>query len=416
MYVKLPKIRKTWFRLSTITTILRKSVTLEVVCTILVLLTYWFQWESIEEFAMTIDEPPVLFEDFTSHYYPAGEGFFAGKGPVPGYLYSAFFALLLAILALFPVVEAVVVWGVLQVATMVWFYAVTAGRLLELGAGNRLLYLLVFLTSFPLIHNFKWGQVSVLITLGIALAFIYQHEGRSAIAGLALAMVTCIKYYPGVLLLYFIIQRDLRFLVAFGLGIVGFYVLLPSLWLGIDGWLHFTTESISGFPLAREFYSSPGSQYVVHVILRWAYNLGFVMTEEVYNGLRWANMVFFALHVVLAEWFRRQEIKSASVLAVATLLLALPLVVPSSWPHYFVYLPLCQMAVALSVSDRAIRLWARCLMWLPLAMSIVGSNIYTFIEFPNPMLYYNVGLLFFSNILSLIALYSLGIWILLRRL
>ena len=365
---------------------------------------------------MTIDDkPPVLFEDFRYHYYPAGEDFFAGKGPVPGYLYSAFFASLLAILALFPMAEAIVIWGGLQVATMVWFYVVTASRLLELGAGNRLLYLLVFLTSLPLIHNFKWGQVSILITLGIVLAFIYQYEGRSAMAGLALAMVTCIKYYPGVLLLYFIIQRDLRFLMAFGMGIVGFYVLLPTLWLGIDGWLHFTTESISGFPTARGFYGSPGSQYAVHVILRWAHNLGYVMTEEFYDGLRYASIVFFAYHVVLAEWFRRQNVKRASVLAVATLLLALPLVVPSSWPHYFVYLPLCQMAIALSVSDRKIKSWARCLMWLPLAMSIVGSNIYTFIEFPKSTLYYNVGLLFFSDMLSLIALYGLSIWILLKR-
>jgi hypothetical protein len=167
-----------------------------------VLSAYWFQWGSIEEFAQAIDgQPPVLFEDFRCCYYPAAEDFFAGKGPVPGYLYSAFFASLLAILALFPMAEAIVVWGGLQVATMVWFYVVTASRLLELGAENRLLYLLVFLTSLPLIHNFKWGQVSILITLGIVLAFIYHNEGRSAMAGLALAMVTCIKYYPGVLLL-----------------------------------------------------------------------------------------------------------------------------------------------------------------------------------------------------------------------
>ena len=141
----------------------------------------------------------------------------------------------------------------------IWFYVVSAYRLLELGAGNRLVYLLVLLTSLPLIHNFKWGQVSILITLGVALAFIYQHGGRSAIAGLVLAAVTCIKYYPGVLLLYFIIRRDLRFIMAFGMGMVGFYVLLPAMWLGVDGWLHFTAESFSEFPTARWFYGSPGS-------------------------------------------------------------------------------------------------------------------------------------------------------------
>jgi uncharacterized membrane protein len=57
------------------------------------------------------------------------------------------------------------------------------------------------------VHNFKWGQVSALVALGIALSFVLQQQGRSAWGGAVLAAVTSIKYYPGIFMVYFLIRR-----------------------------------------------------------------------------------------------------------------------------------------------------------------------------------------------------------------
>jgi hypothetical protein len=251
--------------------------------------------------------------------------------------------------------------------------------------------------------------------LGIALAIIYQHQGRSATAGLILAVVTSIKYYPGVIIFYFVIQRDVRFIVGFAVGILACNGLLPILWLGIAGWLHFTAASLSDFPTYRMFLGSPGSQHFVHVLLRWAYNVGSPISEATYHALRGSGVVFFALHIVLAEWFRRKGGERTTALSAATLLLALPFVVPSSWAHYFVYLPLCQMTLALIVADRVVGLWIRRLLWLPLAISIISSSIYFFSAFPAFRLYYNLGMLFFADILSLATLYGVAVSMRLQR-
>ena len=372
-------------------------------------------WGSVAEFAGAMDQVQTLFLDFHNCYYPMGDVFTTEQKPVDGYLYSGFFASLLAVVALLPIDSAAAVWAGLQVVTAVWFYAVSAELLPGLSTRGRVLYLLLFLTSLPLLHNFKYGQVSTFITLGIAMAFMYQYQGRSATAGLALAAVASIKYYPGVFVIYFAIQRDTRFLISFAVGMLVFYVMVPALLLGIDGWLGFTTARLGDFPTSRLFYGSPGSQYFVHVLLRWSYNLDNTMSEATYDALRWLSAVLFALHFVLAEWFRRRGGAPARALATVTLLLALPLVVPSSWPHYFIYLPLCQVTLALCVADWAAGSWIRRLWWLPLAVSIASTSIYFFLAFPFWKLYYNVGMLAFASLLSLATVYGLAASMYLQR-
>ena len=43
----------------------------------------------------------------------------------------------------------------------------------------------------------------------------YQHVGRSAVAGIILGMATSIKYYPALLIVYFLVQHDLRLVATF---------------------------------------------------------------------------------------------------------------------------------------------------------------------------------------------------------
>ena len=282
------------------------NVGLQIACLVISLVLYWLLWGSVEGFVKAVDQGDLLFGDFIIHYYPMGEQFSGEQLPVEGYLYTAFFASILAVLAQLPLTEATVIWGGLQITVAVWLYAITAGSVLGLGKRNRALLLLLFLTSLPLLHNFKWGQVSVFVTLSIVLALVCQQRGRSAVAGLILAVATSVKYYPGVLLVYFLIQRDWRFIITFALGVLACYGLLPMLLLGVEGWSNFTTQSSANFPTYHTFLGSAGSQYFVHVIVRWAYNFGAEVTETGYHVLRWSGVVLFAGHIGLAEWFRRR--------------------------------------------------------------------------------------------------------------
>jgi hypothetical protein len=386
----------------------RKLFALELACSLIALSSYWLLWGSIDGFVRAIDEVPGLFYDFSNYYYAMGDVLLSTQSPIEGYYYSAFFASLLSVFTLLPETVALGVWVGLQIIMAIWFYVVSADYLLGYNLRKRALYLLLFFTSLPLLHNFKYGQVSTFIALGIVLCFIYQNQGRSTTAGLVLALVTSIKYYPGVFVLYFIIQRDVRFLKYFFLGLIVFYIAIPLLQLGMDGWIHFTTVSFSQFPTYRLFYGSPGSQNFIHVLLRWSYNLDYNMTEMTYHLLRYFCIVLFVLHFALAEWLRRYTSRDSTALPLATLLLALPFVLPTSWPHYFIYLPLCQMAIALFVVKWAAGSWFRQLSWLLLILSITSSSIYLFNAFPNWTLYYNTGVLAFANLFLLAILYGIA--------
>ena len=293
----------------------------------LVLGSYWLLWGSIDGFVNAIDHGEQLFGDFQRFYYPMGEVLFAERWPVRGYYYTSFFALGLSLVALLPLAAATVLWGGLQVGWVAVFYYVSGRYLLGLSARGMLVYLLLLLSSFSLLHNFKWGQVSVLVTLGVVAAFALHQQGRSALGGIALALVTCIKYYPGTFVVYFLIRRDGRFLAAFGIGLLGFYCLLPAALLGPGDWWYFERASAQSLPEAARLLRDFNTQYFVHVLNRWGQPLGYRLGESTLDVLRLAGVLVFCANCVVVWWLHKREIAHREALSAAALFLALPFVV-----------------------------------------------------------------------------------------
>ena len=313
--------------------------------------SYWLLWGSIDGFVNAIDHGEQLFGDFRRFYYPMGEVLFAEKWPIRGYYYTSFFALGLSLVALLPLAAATVLWGFLQVGWAAVFYYVSGRYLLGLSARGMLVYWLLLLASFPLLHNFKWGQVSVLVTLGVVAAFALHQRGRSALGGIALALVTCIKYYPGAFVVYFLIRRDGRFLAAFGIGLLGFYCLLPAALLGPADWWYFERASAQSLPEAARLLRDFNTQYFVHVLNRWGQPLGYRLGESTLDVLRLAGVLVFCANSVAVWWLHKREIAHRAALSAAALFLALPFVVQTSWPHYFVFLPFCQAALWVALGE-----------------------------------------------------------------
>ena len=54
---------------------------------------YLWIWESVDSFVIAVDHSNQLFQDFLGHYYPRGRTILHITTPVPGYFYSAIFAL-----------------------------------------------------------------------------------------------------------------------------------------------------------------------------------------------------------------------------------------------------------------------------------------------------------------------------------
>ena len=359
----------------------------------------------MEGFVRAIDHDEQLFSDFQDFYYPMGEVFFADQWPVGGYYYTSFFALGLSVVALLPISEAVYFWGVMQVGWVAAVYYVS-GRLLGVAGRGLLCYLLLLLTSFPLLHNFKWGQVSVLVTLGIIAIFVAHQQDRSILGGVVLALITCIKYYPVVFVIYFLIRRDWHLLIAFAVGAVVFYCALPVVLLGPSAWWNFERASIDSLPGTALLLDNINTQYFAHVVNRWGFPLGYNLSASAVGVLRLVGLLILGVNSALLWWLHHREVKLQTALSATALLLCLPFVVQTSWPHYFVYLPFCQAALWLGVGGVASN-WLRRLLRVSLLFSILLANAYFFALLPSWRIYNGMGLLWLADASLLCTLYGL---------
>jgi hypothetical protein len=107
------------------------------------------------------------------------------------------------------------------------------------------------------------------------------------------------------------------------------------------------------------------------------------------------------LYMLLTRRRPRDEVAVAFVLC----FLSLPFLAPSSWPHYFVYLPFAQGMLALwlwrSGASRALRAAQAALLLMP---SIALSSTWSLLPLGYEE-YNRRGYLFFANLLLLLLLW-----------
>jgi hypothetical protein len=374
-----------------------------VVC--LVLLYYWLQWRTISEFVTATNDG--IFTDFTAHYYPMGRAILSSKLPVFGYFYPAIFALFLVPFGALPAGTAVIYWGIFQVALIILFWYLSFLKLLKTAAHKMALYLLLFLTSIPLLDNFSWGQVSIFSTCLILLTFYLYREKSRVYAGIVLALATSINCYPALFLVYFLLKRDYRFLVAYAGTMLGLFCILPAVILGPGGWVRFHRASIGAMFYAPWVKQEISSQYISNVLLRLSGMLGTGMSNTSYLLTRVSGLLVLLFNIRLIGLIKRKCIHGEAVLSMITLFLSVPFVLSTSWPHYFVFLPLCQAALYMQIrSAHHVRRYFTISVGL-ICLSVVFSNVLFLNLFSSLSVYNEVGMLFASNLLLLLALHRI---------
>ena len=165
---------------------------------------------------------------------------------------------------------------------------------------------IVFITAnfLPLRMNNILGQTSIIIFFLISLAFYSFIKKKNIVAGVALGLAVLLRWFPGLLILYFILKRQYRVVLVSLLTIaLGFVV---SIWrLGLP--LHliqlkympyiyfqyavgaFNSQSLSGF-----FYRL--LVRTVKINLPYLHNLGninFIQTQGIIDNPFLANSIIF---------------------------------------------------------------------------------------------------------------------------
>ena len=376
----------------------------------LIAMYYLSQWSSLSDFVLSIDHHPQLFQDFLGHYYPMGRSIDVAQAPVKGYYYSAFFAVLLVPFKWLDPVPALWMWGMCQVVLM-FGLSVTALRLLNpSGRVVAFVFCLLYWSSFPLIHNAKWGQVSVLLVWLTLLSFDAYRSLHSFLAGACLATAAAIKFYPVVFLAWFLVRRDMRVLAATAAFAVACYALIPLAVMGPGSWWSFELATQRSLADAGWAVRDINSQYIGHVLMRWLSFLGIKLGAAELRWLAGAGYVLFLLNMWLL--WKTRPLQDAGdrrwLFGPVLIFLSLPMVIKTSWPHYFVHLAFCQMSVILMVRDMLPASFLRSAVTMLAIVSAACSSFFVFDLFPDWRSFSQLGMLFVSNSVLLIAVHLLG--------
>ena len=338
------------------------------------------------------DRPAQVYEDFQQYFWPAGKMIFVDPRPQGGYFYTPTFSVFLHCLLRFDQNEPLLIWQVFQFIWLILLLFLPGFFLARLTKRKSFLYwyLAAVICSFPVYHNLKWGQVSILIVF-LSIASVISHRARTWLAPALLALAALVKYYPAFLLLAFILNRDWKFVARFFAIAILLGLLLPGALLGFSNTLEFYRLSHAEMDYAIDWVAGDiKSQFFPHVALRLS-GLG----NDLKGPLSLVGMLF-CLVALARIYFDFKKGKNCLLRNVSLLFLLYPLLINTSWPHYFVWLPFCGLvAVAFSESSR--------LRFLSI-VALLLQSLPVFKLFPGYEQYCFYGLLLFADLLMLLHL------------
>jgi hypothetical protein len=368
---------------------------------------YWVRtWDS---FATLRDICPRLFCDFSDYYYPMGDAVFRTGVPVDGFLYSPLIAILLAV---FPPVgheTSLVLWGILQ-CLFVSLYLLLGWRVLRAPRSIQLLFPALLFCTYPLLVNVMGGQVSVFIMVPLLGMLAMDERDRPVAAAGLLALAVSFKFYPLIFLWLFVARRDARGLLLGAAACGTALFVVPCLFLGAGGTLAFYGGLLEQFRDSGWVVINTHSQFFPHVV----------------NRLTGGDAPLLPLHLIsysvaganlaLVFLVQRARMRHADLWSFLILLLTIPFILKTSWPHDFVFLPFTQAFLAWQLIERRATVPGPStgLIWVLLLGSIAFSNVIFFHLFAFG-LYGYFAFVFWANLLLLIASYVLLLPTSLRR-
>lgn len=368
-------------------------------------LIYKWIWGSTERFVVAMDHCNLMFCDFIHHYYPMGGTLFRTFLPTPGYLYSSFFAILLSMIALMPLLISLYFWIVVQVGILIGLLLLPARNLLSRGQEHFYIYLTLILVNYPVLHNFKWGQVSTLILLLVMSCFVLYEKRSKWLAAFLISFAIAIKYYVVIFLFYFGLKRDYRFLFkVFSIAAILLF-LIPMLVLGFNHGIEFYAK-VSAQQADMRINLIPtltNTMFLPHVVARWqkVFDISW-FSRQFLTGLSYTLCI---LQFISIAWLYLKRKNIDSRLIMGLMFCTTPFFVDSSWPHYFVYLPFCQSLIFLKEAKTKAHRASKILT----AVSIFLSSVFCLLLLQSWVNYNYLGTLFVSNLLMAISLWILAL-------
>lgn len=237
-----------------------------------------------------------------------------------------------------------------------------------MGAG----ILLVFNTR-AIADTVAYGQIDILLLLLLTLALFLARRGCDGWAGAAIALATLFKLYPALLLAFFLVKRQWRAFIGFGiamlvcngiaLAVMGWemhriylFEVIPAIGGG-TAWVE--NQTLNGF-VSRIFASSVTATIYHHPTVSLITYIGFGV------GVGGA--------MLLSLW-RAERTSIRYALQFSLYILLLVLVVPAAWIHYQTILILPWVIILLTYSQTVgVSRWLGILVALAYSLLSYGNQ------------------------------------------
>lgn len=383
-----------------------KLLIVQLAVALLCVLALLRQFPSVKDFVAAIDHGDVPGGDFVFHYYPTARNSIREGAPAGGFFYPAGFAVLLAPLGRLDPEPARFLWYLVLAASVLW----TATWVMRAAAPKQPLLAVfgaaLYVTSIPVLHDFKWGQVSVLIVATAGTGFILRARDKQNGAAALLGIAAAVKMYPLVFIGWFVLRRDWRFVLRAAGACFVTLVLLPAIVMGPVHALFFqrvATQSVVGAQdgVLYDF----NSQFAPAVLARYYGGWGVASTTITRMGEigAWiALAVIAALLVLLSQTKAKRVTERRELWAFVLLASTVPFWLKTSWTHYFAHLPIAQVLLASTLVERR-RPRDVAVLVLLVAPSVFLSNVVGLPRAEGWLPYAESGSPFFANLAVLIA-------------
>ncbi|HKU39714.1 MAG TPA: glycosyltransferase family 87 protein, partial [Polyangiales bacterium] len=320
----------------------------------------------------SLDHSPGYFEDFRIYYEQARLLSVGAAAVVEGWVYPPATALLFLPFAALSRDAAYGAWAVVQAAITACLVLRCAHYLPSYPRWQRYAFAAgLVLSSLPVVHCAKWGQLSVAVALLAMLGLQTRGWRGAALMSLAISL----KLYPLCAVPFYALQkrwRDLAWVLCFACIVSG---IVPVLALGCERTaLLWTACWANAWKLGQE--SSLSSQALSVAIDKWFAPRGMVAGSPgpVLVALPQLARQSITLLLALASIATTAalSVRRDAALAAAAWLVCLAILLRPGWVHYFVVLPLAQ-ALLLHYASSTWSLACCAISWALCAISAIAS-------------------------------------------
>ncbi|HEY1760235.1 MAG TPA: glycosyltransferase family 87 protein [Bryobacteraceae bacterium] len=215
--------------------------------------------------------------------------------------------------------------------------------------GRMLLaFVAIILGWGPMISLFRQGQSGLVLSALMVLGWWCLRVKREAWAGIAIGVATCLKLYPGLLLVYFL----LRHRRAFWAACLTILALVGSS-LAVVRWQDYLDYFQTTHMVVARYSSSPMNISVLGFLTRdlgLKESPGFAMLLLSLAGLLLVGSTAWLVHRGTGE---RPVVRGSLDLEYALFVLPIPLLSPFTWDHYLLIL-LLPVAI---LGNRILQTW-----------------------------------------------------------